>query len=134
MKKLIPLFLLVLSSFAIAQSDLPETGKLEDVKGKTKVYVIADGDARKAMVKKLSDAKMTIADKADEAEFFAEYRTLSRQPIAIAGTTETGQLDIFIYRDKKKVIAWSASSTGGGFGGDTAKGLMSKFIKAVSKK
>lgn len=133
MKILLPLILLVLSTFAFAQSDLPEIGKLDDLKGKTKVYVIADGDARKAMVKKLTEAKFTIADKAEDAEFFAEYRTLSRQPIAIAGTTETGQLDVFIYRDKKKVIAWSASSTGGGFGGDTAKGLIGKFLKAQKK-
>ena len=135
MKMLLPLFLLVLSSFAFGQSDLPDIGKLDDIKGRTKVYVIADGDSRKAMLKKLGEAKLTIADKSDDAEFFMEYRTLSRQPFGIlpGATTETGQIDVFIYREKKKVVVWSDSKTGGGFKGDTANQIIARFIKAFKK-
>jgi hypothetical protein len=136
MKYLLPIFLLLFAGCVFAQSDLPEIGKIEDVKGKSKVYLIADGESKKAMVKKLDASPFVVVGKSDEAEIFIEYKTISRQPFGIlpGATTETGQLDVFLFRDKKKIIGWSGSQTGGGFGGDTASKLLSKFVKELSKK
>lgn len=77
-----------------------------------------------------------LVDKPDAAEFFLEYKTISRQQFSVftGGTTETGQLDAYARRDGKKVVAWSESTTGGGFKGDTAHRLIEKFLKRVKKK
>lgn len=119
---------------ALAQSDLPETGTLSDLAGRTRVYLIADGEARPAMLKLIEKQKgLTVTGKPDDAEFFLEYKSVSRQEFGFGGTTETGQLYAFFYRDKRKVIAWERSGTGGGFKGDTAKSLTKKFFSDLSK-
>ena len=104
-------------------------------KALSKIYLVADNESRKAILKQFTKQKVfVIVDKPDDAEFFIEYKTISRQSFAMMGTTETGQMDVFIYRDKKKVIAWSESTTGGGFKGDTANHLIKKFFKVAKKK
>ena len=119
---------------ACAQSDLPETGTLSDLAGKTRVYLIVEGEARPAVVKLLEKQKgLMLTGKPDDAEFFLEYETVSRQPFGFGGMTETGHLYAYFYRDKRKVIAWERSGTGGGFKGDTAKSLSKKFFSDLSK-
>lgn len=90
-----------------------------------------DNESRKAVLKQIGKQKSwKIVEKPEDAEFFIEYKTISRQPLSpLGGTTETGQMDIYIYRDKKKIIAWTESTTGGGFKGDTANNLIKKFLK-----
>ncbi len=136
MKTFILTLVLVLT-FSVAgfgQTGLPTIGSIADIKDLAKVYLVAENEARKAIVRQFEKQNVfAIVDKPDNAEFFIEYKTLSRQPFDIGGTTETGQLDVFIYRDKKKVIAWSESTTGGGFKGDTANRLIRKFLKATKK-
>ncbi len=135
MIKLLPIIIFLLSFSVFSQSDLPEKGSLSDIHNKTKFYLVADNESRKAILKQIEKQKVfTVVDKSDDAEFFIEYKTISRQPIAIAGTTETGQMEVYIYRDKKKIIAWLESTTGGGFKGDTANRLIKKFLKAVETK
>lgn len=123
------------SAIGVGQTDLPTTGSIDDIKDLSKVYLVSDHESRKPIVKQFEKQKVfVIVDKSDDAEFFIEYKTLSRQSFALMGTTETGQMDVFIYRDKRKVIAWSESTTGGGFKGDTANSLIKKFLKVTKKK
>ncbi len=126
--------ILVFSAIGFGQTDLPITGSIADIKDLSKIYVVADNESRKAILKQVKKQKIfVIVDNPDDAELFIEYKTISRRTVAMM-TTETGQMDVFIYRDKRKVIAWSDSSTGGGFNGDTANGLIKKFLKVTKKK
>lgn len=130
------LVLLVAPMVVFSQTDLPITGSIDDIKNRSKVYLIADNESRKAILKQLEKQKVfAIVNKPDDAEFFIEYKTISRQQLSMfGGTTETGQMDVYIFRDNKKVIAWSESTTGGGFKGDTANRLIKKFLNATKKK
>lgn len=135
MKKLLPILILLLAAAAFAQSDLPELGTIADIVGKTRMYIVADAEARKSILKKLGDKSgITIATKPGDAEFFLEYRTLDRDRVTMMEIpVETGQIDVYYYRDKQKVIAWS-NSGGGGFRDDTPGSIMGKFLKAYNKK
>jgi hypothetical protein len=127
--------MLAFSAIGFSQTDLPIIGSISDIDGLSKVYLVADNESRKPILKQFGKQKvLSIVEKPDDAEFFIEYKTLSRQPFTSGGTTETGQIDVFIYREKKKVIAWSESTTGGGFKGDTANSLIKKFLKVLQKK
>lgn len=136
MTRFLPVIILILSGFAYGQSDLPEYGKLSDIKDKTKIYVIAEGEARTAMLKTIDkQSKFSIIEKPEAAEIFIEYKMISRGTVPPTGMTlETGQMNVFYYRETTKVIAWSDSAEGGGFRGDTANRLLKKFLKAVEKK
>lgn len=136
MNKLLILGFLVLlfSVSGSAQADLPEIGTLADIKGKTNVYIVADGESLKAILKKLKGSPLVVVTKATEADFFLEYKTIARDQVAGSGMTlETGQIDVYIYRDKTKVIAWSDSKVAGGWSGGAAGQLTGNFIKAFSK-
>jgi hypothetical protein len=132
MKKLLPLIFLVFVSSAFAQSDLPDIGSLADIKGKTKLYIIADAESRKPIIKRIDKQKgLAIVNKPDEAEFFLEYKTLSRERItSLEIPFDTGQLDAFCYHDKKKVIAWSQSK----IGGYPPDALIKRFLKEFTAK
>ena len=60
MKKLLPppLFILVFSAIAFAQSDLPQIGKIDDIKGKTKFYLVAHAFNSKYILKRLIKRKV----------------------------------------------------------------------------
>jgi len=128
--------LLVFVGRTLGQNDLPTIGTFDDIKGLSKGYVVADNESLKAMLKELKkQPAFTLVDKPDDAEFFLEYKTISRQQLGLTGgTTETGQLDAYVRRDGKKVVAWSQSTTGGGFKGDTAHRLIEKFLKRAKNK
>ena len=139
----IPVFLffvlIAFSRLALAQNDLPTIGSFDDIKGLSKTYVVADNESRKAILKELKKIPtITLVNTPDDAEFFLEYKTISRNEGAQIGifkiTSETGQLDVYLHRDGKKVVAWSESTTGGGFKGDTARRLIEKFVKLIKKK
>ena len=127
--------LLAFSGRTLGQNDLPTIGSFDDIKGLSKVYVVADNESRKPILKVLKkQPAFTLVDKPEDAEFFLEYKTISRQQFAMMGTTETGQLDAYVRRDGKKVVAWSESTTGGGLKRDTANHLIKKFMKRVKNK
>ncbi len=130
-----PIVLFAISAYSFAQTDLPTIGSIADIDGLSKVYVAADNESRKAVFKQFEKQEnFSVVENADDAEFFIEYKTISRQPFGVGGTTETGQMDVFVYRNKKKVIAWTESTTGGGFKGDTANSLVKEFLKAHKRK
>jgi hypothetical protein len=111
MKTLIPLIIVLLSAAAYAQSDLPDVGSIADLKGKTKVYIVADAQNTKWILKGLKDhPELVRVDHPDDAEFFLEYKeTQQRQQVNSLFTMVTGQLDVYFYRDKRRVVAWSDS-------------------------
>lgn len=126
-------FLLLLLLAIPAYSQLPDRGLISDLKGKTRVYVIAEGDAYKVINKAIAKS-LTVVNSEDAAEFFLEYKTVSRSTVGPTGMSlENGQLDAWLWREKKKVIAWSDSTTGGGFKGDTANKLIKRFLKDFKK-
>jgi hypothetical protein len=104
------LLLLILTVAATAQTDFPDIGSIADIKGKNKVYIVMDTDHLK-MVRKEVSKTFTIVTKPTEADFFLEYKVLrlSKSAPPVNTESETGQLDVFFYKDKKKVVAWSDS-------------------------
>lgn len=101
--------ILLLAIAGIAQSDLPDIGKLSDIQGKTKVYLTAEAPRLK-YIKKEFDKQKTLqaVDKPSDADFIIEYRVLRVDRVtSLEMLSETGQMDVYFYRDGKKVIAWS---------------------------
>lgn len=125
--------ILLFAASCFGQSALPDRGTLADIQGRTKVYVIADAE-HFASVEKAISKKLVIVNSAADAEFFLEYQTLSTKTVGPSGMSlETGQLEAYFNREKQKVIAWSASKTGGAFNGDTSMRLTKQFIKDLTK-
>lgn len=129
--------IVALSGKIYAQSDLPVIGSLEDIKGLSKVYVIADTDSRKAIVKEIESSKgLSIVGDPADAEFFLEYKSISkdtRQTGIFRVTSEKGQLEAFVNRGGKKIVAFSESTTGSANKGDTAHRLTETFLKLQKK-
>lgn len=70
MNKLLPIFIFLLAFSVFAQSDLPVSGKLSDIRDKTKFYLVADNESRKAVLKQLEKQKVfTIIEKSDDVSF-----------------------------------------------------------------
>ena len=126
------------------QSGLPEYGRLDDIKGVRTYYVTAanalDRDLMLRELKKLDG--YTNSDSAEGADFVIEYKTLSRDTMGVmlGGTglslpIETGQIDVYLYRDRKKVVLWSKSDMSGHAGkpGTPARYLAKKFVKDATK-
>lgn len=129
---LFPIFVLNV----LAQQEHPELGKLDELKGKSKIYIAAqDGTARDAIVKALGKKPvLTVVGKPDEAEFFLEYTTIARDTRTSLGmVSETGRLDAYYYRDGKKVVAWTKTHVGAGYRGDTPGDITKKFLKEWRK-
>jgi hypothetical protein len=129
--------LLLILAFALpglAQSELPEIGSLADIKGLTKFYVVADQADREKITKVLAKRpELKPVGKPDESEFFIEYRELSRDSFGFGGTMARGQMDVYVMRTGKKLIAWSDTATGGGFKSAVAGDLAGKLLKAMKK-
>jgi hypothetical protein len=112
MKKLIPLFIIALAAAAFAQSELPDRGSLSDIKGKTKFYIVADAQNTKQILKALKDhSELVQVNRADDADFFIEYAEPHERKLVTSAQLSmiSGQLDVYFYRDKRKVVAWSDS-------------------------
>lgn len=112
MKRLIvPFLVMIFASAVSAQSDLPDVGKLADLKGMTKVYIVADAANLKQVLKAFKNQKNLVrVDKTDDAEFFIEYKELRQDQVTSLQMTQvSGEMSVYFYRGKRKVIAWSES-------------------------
>ncbi|MBX3267235.1 MAG: hypothetical protein KF831_11060 [Acidobacteria bacterium] len=128
------LLLLLLCGVAGAQNELPEIGELKEALGKSLIYVIADGEARTAVLNAIKKHdELELAESADAAELLIEYKKVSTQNFGFGGTTETGQIYVYVLRDGKRVIVWEDSGTGGGFKGDTARRLINRFFRDLER-
>lgn len=131
MKYLLPLFLALFGCVASGQIDLPDKGSLADIKGKTKVYLAADAFNLKLMVKEFH--KQTVLHEvgsAKDADFIIEYKTTFQSSQGLLGV-ETGEVDVYVLRDNKKIIVWSESAKNGLNLPSTT--LTKKFLKAFQK-
>lgn len=110
------LLLLLFALPVIAQSDLPDKGSIDELRGKTKFYLITD-DAftPKHILPAFRKLAIENVGRADDAEFFIEYRTL-RRPDRAKGASEAffeeGQMDIYFRRGDRKVVVWSEAKLG----------------------
>lgn len=127
-------FWLGCAASVFGQTDFPDKGTLADIKGKTKAYLIADAVNAKLVIKALGKSNaVTLVDKADNAEFFIEFKTIGDpQPVGTTGfAVRQGELTVYVIRDKRKVIAWSDGvSTAFKY---PAADLTKKFLKAIEK-
>ncbi len=126
--------LIILCAGAYAQTDLPEVGKITDIRGKTRVYLAGDAQIIKSLTKELAKRKdLSLANKPEEADFFVEYRTINIKYVtSLNMPLETGQLDVYFFREKRKVIAWSEGDSKGSK--PPAVSLLKKFLKAFDQK
>ena len=131
MRILLPILIFLFTFSVFSQSDLPEIGKLSDIQGRTKFYLVASGQSRKAILKNFEKQKVfTIVDKPDDAEFFIEYKITSLTPdFHGLALNETGQMEVYFYRNKKKVIVWSESTEGEAQANDLIKQLLKPYKK-----
>jgi hypothetical protein len=129
MKSLLLLLLLAVPAFA--QDSHHSHGSVRDLKGKTKVCVIASPEQLKLVEKDLAEHFVLVEKEAD-AEFVLEYHVLSQSkndPHKLH--SELDRLDAFFYRDEKKVTAWSESRHNGAFSSAVVT-LTKDFLKAFS--
>ena len=115
-------------------NDIP--GSFDDIKGLSKVCVIADKESRKAILKELKkQPAFIIVDKLADAEFVLVYSTISPEwnTQFDRGMTETGRLVAYVRRNGKRVVAWSEKTTDRAFYGNTAHDLIDKFLKRAKK-
>ena len=128
MKVLVAIFVLAAATFS--QSDLPDKGTLPDIAGKTKVYLSTDAKYSKSLTTEMVKAKLVTADKPDDAEFFIQYAvTEMRYVTDFDIPLETGQMDVYFFREGRKVAVWSESGSKSGRTGPAVE-LFKKFIKA----
>jgi hypothetical protein len=103
---------LLLAFPALAQSDLPVIGQLSDIRGKTHYYLTAPAQERKLLLKEMDKLKsgLILVGNPDEAEFFIEYSEKPEQ----SEFGRNGQMDVYIYREKRKVVVWSEGKLSNG--------------------
>lgn len=122
------LFVSLLSLVAYAQTDLPERGSIEEIRGKSRYYLNADAYSARLIDPHL---KMKRVDKAEDADFIIEYRKLSELYLGGgAGTMETGEMTVYRYRDGKKVIVWQRDDSGVA----PMRGLAKRFRREMQAK
>ncbi len=121
--------ILILLLFAVpVLAQLPDRGSMTDLKGMSRVYVIADAANYKPVIKQLK--ALTVVTRPDDAQFFLEYKTLSQSTVGVTGMhLATGEMNAYVTIDGHKILAWSDSLVGGAFKGDTASKLAKRFIK-----
>ena len=134
MKRLLPFFILLFAATMFGQSDLPDKGSLEDIKGKSKAYLVSDTLNAKVIVKEITkDKSLTLIDKADEADFVIEFKSISSEPVGQTGMSiMTGQMDVYIFRAGKRMIVWTDSAQKSTSYPSVA--LINRFIKARKAK
>jgi len=134
------------SAFCFGQSDLPIISTISDLKNLKKVYIVTESTQdRKFILLALKKKKssLEIVNDPKDAEFFLEFKQLSRQDKKVligSQYTETGEMTAYFYNsDKKKVIAWSESklyyeSSGISVESPNSYVLTRKFINALTGK
>ncbi len=137
MKKLLPLiFLFILCTSAFAQTDLPVMGKITDLQGKNKIYLLAESSISREMIQKVLDKNKSLFEivlDSKAADFILEFKQVSNKN----ERDDTGDLAAYFYNsDKRKVVAWSESKnyfkrTGMGFPKKNEVYLTMQFLKAL---
>ena len=120
-------------SNAFGQEELPQRGNLSDIISSTKCYINANEDDREKILNLISkNTSWTTVSDPEDADFFIEYKELSRDEKMYA-TFARGQMDVYTFKDDKKVVVWSRVETGGGYKSDVPGKLVKKFVKDFEK-
>lgn len=135
------LFSLTLIFFALTVNsftqELPEYGKLAEIKGKKLVYLATDNpDGRKQILGVLSSrSKLTVVDRTEDAEFFIAYKVAGKfeTKSALSLPSDIGQIDVYYLRNEKRVIVFSETNISP-LRDQAAENLTKKFLKALVKK
>jgi hypothetical protein len=139
------LLCLALSFSTRAQTELPVVGKISDLEGKKKVYLLAETTDSRAKIQKVLDKEklFEIVSDPEKADFIIEFKPISKsQPVSFGFGTfkDIAEMNIYFYNsNKKKVIAWSATKDkykDSGFGGvkDNEVLLTKSFLKIYKGK
>jgi hypothetical protein len=135
MKKLLPIiFAFILSVSVFGQTDLPILGKINDLQGKSKVYLLAASTTSREMMQKVLDKNKSfeIVSDPNDADFILEFKQISNK----SDYDDTGELAAYFFNsDKRKIIAWSESKnyfkrTGMGFPKKNEVYLTMQFLRA----
>lgn len=131
------LFALIFSAFAIngIGQELPEYGKLDEIKGKKLVYVATDNpEGRKQIVNALKRSSLTVVDKPEDAEFFIGYKIAGQfdSKASLILTSDIGQMDVYYLRDGRRVLVFSDTHISA-IKNTAADGLTKKFLKRLKK-
>lgn len=97
-----------MSAFAaFGQEDLPIMGKVSDISGKTKVYLIAPTTKSRERIQKVldKDKSLQIASDAKEADFMLEFKPIAKTRYPIEDSAE--MTAYFYNSEKRKVVVWS---------------------------
>lgn len=133
MKTTLVLVFFLLGSSILAQSDFPKYGTLADLDGLSKYYINADAEAKEQIEKRLKKLGWKAVGDPVEAEIFVEYRELAQNETLFMRLAR-GQMDIFIFRDGSRVVAWSKVASGGAYKGNVAHKLSGQFLDALKKR
>jgi hypothetical protein len=132
MKFLVLVFILLAAGFVNAQGKA-ERGKIDEIKGMSKVYVSAAAADREAIIKQIDGkAGLKVVADANEAEFFLTFKVLRRDE-NLYTTLVIGELDVHLREGEKVRSVWSKEGSGGAYGNATATGLAKKFLKDYEK-
>lgn len=133
MIKTLALMLFLLTNIVIAQTDLPDKGSISEIKGKSKIYFNADAIRIKYLSKELEkNHNLAVVEKTTDAEFFIQYTLLETEYVtSLHLPIETGQLDVYYFKNGKKTVVWSKGTAKGGRG--PADTLLRQFLKDFTK-
>jgi hypothetical protein len=138
------IIILMLALAAFGQTDLPIIGKVSDLTGKTKVYLLAETTKSREKIQKIlnKDKTFQIVADAKDADFILEFKPISKtQPasLGIGRFEDVAEMTAYFYNpEKRKVVAWSMTKDKykKGWGGtkENENFLTNEFLKVVKGK
>ena len=135
MKHLLPVLIVLFSAFA-AYSQNSEFGSIEVLKGKTKYFVVADSteDRNKIVSELRRRPELVAVSRAEDAEFFVEYKQLDIKPLgSFGGAVARGEMTVYTKGGDTKLVAWSNTATAGAHKAATPGKLAGQFVSALKK-
>lgn len=100
---------LILAVATFGQDDLPIVGKISNLSGKTKAYLVAPTTKSRDRIQKIidkdKDKSFQIVVDPKEADFILEFRPIAKTRYPIEDSAE--MTAYFYNAEKRKVVAWS---------------------------
>lgn len=125
------LFVAVSALNAVAQNN--DYGKIEEIRGMTKVYVSANAGDREAIIKQVEGKHgLIVVGEMEDAEFYLNFQEHSQNKVGQMNLA-TGQLDAYLRKGERLRTVWFKEATDGAFKNAVATSLAKKFIKDFGK-
>lgn len=139
MKTIVSIFFIITLTFvAFGQEDLPIIGKVSDLTGKTKVYLVSPTTKSRERIQKVldKDKYFQIVSDSKEADFILEFKPISKTRYPIEDSAE--MTAYFYNSEKRKVVVWSQTYDRFkkviGKLKENENALVEQFLKAVKGK